>query len=275
VITTMKMPHRNLQAVPSRAMPPVVPGGQLARAHATAEPGWSEPGALRGSGYAARGSFRDGARPAPLTPTVYIVDDDAEMRETLRSLVSSVNLPVETYASGQEFLETQSGGRAGCLVVGLRMPGLSGIDLQDELVSRGLTLPVIIISGYGDVPTAARAMRAGALDFLEKPVSRQLLLDRVREGLEVDRQRRLADAERTEIGGRVARLTPRERQVMELVVSGNSNKVIAMDLGLCEKTVEVHRAHVMEKMQARSLAELVRLAMQVLPSGSIPSPVRS
>jgi len=275
VITTMKMPHRNLQAVPPRAMSPVVPGGQLVRAHATAEPGWSEPGALRGSGYAARGSFRDGARPAPLTPTVYIVDDDAEMRETLRSLVSSVNLPVETYASGQEFLETQSGGRAGCLVVDLRMPGLSGIDLQDALVSRGLTLPVIIISGYGDVPTAARAMRAGALDFLEKPVSRQLLLDRVREGLEVDRQRRLADAERAEIGGRVARLTPRERQVMELVVSGNSNKVIAMDLGLCEKTVEVHRAHVMEKMMAKSLAELVRLAMQVLPSGSIPSPVRS
>ena len=209
-----------------------------------------------------------GTRPAPLTPTVYIVDDDAEMRETLRSLVSSVNLPVETYASGQEFLETQSGGRAGCLVVDLRMPGLSGIDLQDALVSRGLTLPVIIISGYGDVPTAARAMRAGALDFLEKPVSRQLLLDRVREGLEVDQQRRRADAERAEIGGRVARLTPRERQVMELVVSGNSNKVIAMDLGLCEKTVEVHRAHVMEKMKVQSLAELVRLAILVRPSAT-------
>src|SRR5437762_10057881 len=264
----MKMPHRNLQAVPSRAMPPVVPGGQLARAHATAEPGWSEPGALRGSGYAARGSFRDGARPAPLTPTVYIVDDDAEMRETLRSLVSSVNLPVETYASGQEFLETQNGGRAGCLVVDLRMPGLSGIDLQDELVSRGLTLPVIIISGYGDVPTAARAMRAGAIDFLEKPISRQLLLDRVREGLEVDRQRRRAEAEKAEITGRVARLTPRERPVMEMVVGGNTNKVIAIDLGLCEKTVEVHRAHVLEMMKCQCLAVLVRLAMPVLPVGA-------
>src|SRR5881628_3539708 len=261
----MKMPHRNLQAVPPRAMPPVVPGGQLARAHATAEPGWSEPGALRGSGYAARGSFRDGARPAPLTPTVYIVDDDTEMRETLRSLVSSVNLPVETYASAQEFLETQNGGRAGCLVVDLRMPGLSGIDLQDELVARNAQLPVIMISGYGDVTTAARAMRAGAIDFLEKPISRQLLLDRVREALEVDRQRRRAEAERA---ARVARLTPRERQVMELVVSGNTNKVIAIDLGLCEKTVEVHRAHVMEKMKVQSLAELVRLAILVRPSAT-------
>src|SRR3989442_171435 len=264
----MKMPHRNLQAVPPRAMPPVVPGGQLARAHATAEPGWSEPGALRGSGYAARGSFRDGARPAPLTPTVYIVDDDAEMRETLRSLVSSVNLPVETYASGQEFLETQSGSRAGCLVADLRMPGLSGIDLQEELLSRGTKLPVIMISGYGDVPTAARAMRAGAIDFLEKPISRQLLLDRVREGLDVDRQRRRAEAEKAEIAGRVARLTPRERQVIGMCVCGSTNKVIAIDLGLCEKTVEVHRAHVMEKMKVQSLAELVRLALQVLPAAT-------
>src|SRR2546430_14755882 len=177
----MKIPHRTLQAVPPRAMPPVVPGGQLARAHACAAPGWRHRGALRGAGHGARRRLRDGPRPAPLTPTVYIVDDDAEMRETLRSLVSSVNLPVETYASGHEFLETQNGGRAGCLVVDLRMPGLSGIDLQDELVSRGLTLPVIIISGYGDVPTAARAMRAGALGFLEKPVSRHLVPDRVRE----------------------------------------------------------------------------------------------
>src|SRR5438552_14869675 len=214
----MKMPHRNLQAVPSRAMPPVVPGGQLARAHATAEPGWSEPGALRGSGYAARGSFRDGARPAPLTPAVYIVDDDAETRETLRSLVSSVNLPVETYAGAQEFLETQNGGRAGCLVVDLRMPGLSGIDLQEELVSRGAKLPVIMISGYGDVPTAARAMRAGAIDFLEKPISRQLLLDRVREGLDVDRQRRRAEAERAEVAARVASLSCGERQALVAVV---------------------------------------------------------
>src|SRR5205809_3409646 len=229
----MKMPQRNLQAVPVRATSPAARAERFSSVRAEGESGWSEP-PVRGTGYAPRGQQRDGVRPAPLTPTVYIVDDDTEMRETLRSLVSSVNLPVETYASGQEFLETQSGGRAGCLVVDLRMPGLSGIDLQDALVSRGLTLPVIIISGYGDVPTAARAMRAGALDFLEKPVSRQLLLDRVREGLEVDRQRRLADAERAEIGSRVARLTPRERQVMELVVSGNSNKVIAMDLGLCE-----------------------------------------
>jgi len=148
------------------------------------------------------------------------------------------------------------------------MPGLSGIDLQDELVARKAQLPVIMISGYGDVTTAARAMRAGAIDFLEKPISRQLLLDRVREALEVDRQRRRAEAERAEVAARVARLTPRERQVMELVVSGNTNKVIAIDLGLCEKTVEVHRAHVMEKMKVQSLAELVRLAILVRPGGA-------
>src|SRR2546425_7128993 len=262
----MKMPQRNLQAVPARGMSPAAPVKDLARVHAGAESGWIErPPPPRSMGYGPRTHQRDGVRPAALTPTVYIVDDDAEMRETLRSLVSSVNLPVETYASAQEFLETQSGGRAGCLVVDLRMPGLSGIDLQEELLSRGTKLPVIMISGYGDVPTAARAMRAGAIDFLEKPISRQLLLDRVREGLDVDRQRRRVEAEKAEIAGRVARLTPRERQVMEMVVRGNTNKVIAIDLGLCEKTVEVHRAHVMEKMKVQSLAELVRFALQVLP----------
>jgi len=265
----MKMPQRNLQAVPVRGMSPAAPVKNLASAYAVAESGWVErPAPPRSMGYGPRAQQRDGVRPAPITPTVYIVDDDAEMRETLRSLVSSVNLPVETYASAQEFLETQNGDRAGCLVVDLRMPGLSGIDLQEELAARGAKLPVIIISGYGDVPTAARAMRAGAIDFLEKPISRQLLLDRVREGLDVDRQRRRAEGERAEIAGRVARLTPRERQVMEMVVSGNTNKVIAIDLGLCEKTVEVHRAHVMEKMKVQSLAELVRLAMLVLPNGA-------
>src|SRR5438128_1462205 len=262
----MKMPQRNLQAVPVRETSPAARAGQLASVRAAGEAGWSEQ-PVRGTGYAPRGQ-RDGVKPAALTPTVYIVDDDTEMRETLRSLVSSVNLPVETYASAQEFLETQNGARAGCLVVDLRMPGMSGIDLQDELVTRGMTLPVIMISGYGDVTTTARAMRAGALDFLDKPISRQLLLDRVREALEVDRQRRRAEAERAEGAARVARPTPRERQVMELVVSGNTNKVIAIDLGLCEKTVEVHRAHVMEKMKVQSLAELVRLAILVRPSAT-------
>src|SRR5947199_7704735 len=137
----MKMPQRNLQAVPVRATPPAARAGQLASVRAAGESGWSEQ-PVRGSGYAPRGQHRDGVRPAPLTPTVYIVDDDTEMRETLRSLVSSVNLPVETYASGQEFLETQSGGRAGCLVVHLRIPGLRGNGLQDPLVPRGPPPPV-------------------------------------------------------------------------------------------------------------------------------------
>src|SRR5438552_11796597 len=213
----MKMPQRNLQAVPARATSPAARAGQLPSVGAACESGWSEQ-PVRGSGYAPRGQQRDGVRPAPLTPAVYIVDDDAETRETLRSLVSSVNLPVETYAGAQEFLETQNGGRAGCLVVDLRMPGLSGIDLQEELVSRGAKLPVIMISGYGDVPTAARAMRAGAIDFLEKPISRQLLLDRVREGLDVDRQRRRAEAERAEVAARVASLSCGERQALVAVV---------------------------------------------------------
>src|SRR3989442_4277766 len=192
----MKMPQRNLQAVPARGMSPAAPVKDLAGVHAAAESGWIErPPPPRSMGYGPRTYQRDGVKPGTLTPTVYIVDDDTEMRETLRSLVSSVNLPVETYAGAQEFLETQNGGRAGCLVVDLRMPGMSGIDLQDELAARKVSLPVIMISGYGDVATAARAMRAGAIDFLEKPVSRQLLLDRVREVLDADKQRPKAAAE--------------------------------------------------------------------------------
>ena len=192
-------------------------------------------------------------------PTVFVVDDDQTVRETLRTLVGSVGLSVEAYASGPEFLSAQNGGRPGCVVCDVRLPGMSGLDLQQELATRRLGMPMIMITGYADVSTAVRAMRAGAIDFIEKPFNRQVLLDRVHEAIEIDRRGRMLEAQRRSVGARVARLTPREREVMALVVAGKANKVIAIDLGLCEKTVEVHRAHVMRKMEADSLAELVRM----------------
>lgn len=194
-------------------------------------------------------------------PTVFVVEDDPVMRESLRNLVDSVHLQVETFASAQEFLDALNGGRPGCVVADVRMPGMSGLDLQREIVRRRISLPMIMISGYGDVTSAVQALKAGALDFIEKPFSRQLFLDRIAQAIERDRQVREAETRRAEMAARYARLTRREREVMELVVSGQTNKLIAMELGLCEKTVEVHRAHVMAKMQAGSLAELVRIAL--------------
>ena len=193
-------------------------------------------------------------------PTVFVVDDDASVRESLRWMVGSLDLPVETYATAREFLGAQNGGRPGCLVLDLRMPEMSGLDLQSELAARHIRLPIIMISGHADVASAVRALKAGALDFLEKPFARSELLARVQEALALDAKVRQAEAERIRVEGCVARLTPRERQVMDLVVSGKTNKTIAAELGLCEKTVEVHRARVMTKMEADSLAHLVRLA---------------
>lgn len=193
-------------------------------------------------------------------PTVFVVDDDASVRESVRWMVGSLDLPVETYSNAREFLGAQNGGRPGCLVLDLRMPEMSGLDLQSELAARHIHLPIIMISGHADVASAVRALKAGALDFLEKPFARNELLERVQEALAVDAKARQHEAERIRVEGCVARLTPRERQVMELVVSGKTNKNIAAELGLCEKTVEVHRARVMTKMEADSLAHLVRLA---------------
>ncbi len=193
--------------------------------------------------------------------TVFVIDDDPAVRESLQWLIESVGLKVETYSNAQEFLDAFDRDRPGCLVLDVRMPGISGLDLQDQLASQQVRIPVIIITGHADVPMAVRAMKAGVVDFIEKPFSDELLLDRIRAALELDARIRLNQSHRTEVEAYFAQLTPREREVMGSVVAGKSNKQIAAELGLSQKTVEVHRAHVMQKMHADSLAELVQMAV--------------
>ena len=193
------------------------------------------------------------------TPTVFIVDDDPAIRFAMQALMDSVNLDHEIYGSGDEFLEKMTDQRPGCLVLDIRMPGLGGLELQEELIRRGNTLPIIFITGHGDVPMTARAMKSGAEDFLEKPPEAGELLDAVRRALERDRLARIERAELAELGPRLGSLTDRERQVFELVVQGLLNKQIAYALNISEKTVKVHRGRVMEKLGIDSVAELVRL----------------
>jgi two-component system, LuxR family, response regulator FixJ len=194
--------------------------------------------------------------------TVFVVDDDAAVCDSLRFLIESVGLRVETFASAGAFLAAYEPGTPGCLVLDLRMPGMSGLELQEQMARRGLNLPVIIITAHGDVPAAVRAMRAGAIDFMSKPFSDQALLDRIHQALEKDAQARSERAARDAVAARIALLTPREREVMDLVVSGKANKEIAAVLDLSAKTVETHRARVMDKMQANSVADLVRMALE-------------
>jgi len=194
-------------------------------------------------------------------PTVFIVDDDAAIRFAMQALMDSVNLSHEIFASGDEFLEKTTDQRPGCLVLDIRMPGLGGLELQEELIKRGNTLPIIFITGHGDVPMAVEAMQKGAVDFIQKPFRDQELLDRIREALATDEERREAQQHHAEVAGRLERLTNREREVFDLVVTGKPNKVIAYELGVSQRTVEIHRARVMEKMQARSLADLVKMHM--------------
>ncbi len=195
--------------------------------------------------------------------TVFVVDDDEAVRASLKLLLKTLGLPAETYASAQEFLATFDARRGGCLVLDIRMPGMSGLELQGELNTRGAILPIIFITGHGDVPMAVEAMQRGAMDFLQKPFRDQDLLDRITEALAKDRAGRELLGNRERIRARVAGLTPREREVMDLVTQGKANKVIAADLDLSQRTVEIHRAHVMEKMGANSLAHLVRMAIEV------------
>ncbi len=201
----------------------------------------------------------------PSDTTVFVVDDDAAVCDSLRFLIESVGLQVRTFSSADEFLAAYTPGQPGCLVLDLRMPGMSGLELQERLARQKCALPVIIITAHGDVPTAVRAMHAGAVDFMSKPFSDQHLLDRIHQALTKDAQARRDEAVRAGIAARVALLTPREREVMDLVVSGMPNKGIAAQLELSAKTVETHRARVMDKMQARSVAELVHMALTLNP----------
>ncbi|MDX1486814.1 MAG: response regulator, partial [Acidiferrobacterales bacterium] len=187
-------------------------------------------------------------------PTIFVVDDEADIRDSLRLLMRSVGLKTETFASAQEFLGAYDPSRPGCLILDVRMPGMSGPELQEKLRKNEINIPIIIITGHGDVPTAVRTMKAGAIDVIEKPFSDQLLLDRVQQALERDATDRKERAERERIAARLARLTPREREVMEGIVDGKLNKVIAADLGLSTRTVEIHRSRIMEKMQVRSVS---------------------
>ena len=194
-------------------------------------------------------------------PSVYIVDDDEAVRSSVRFLIRSVGLPAQVYASAQEFLAAYERRDPGCLVLDVRMPGMSGLDLQQELNRRGATIPVVFITGHGDVPMAVEAMQQGAFDFLQKPFRDQELLYRVQRALSRDAESRARLAARAEIRARLATLTPREREVMQLITRGKSNKLVGAELGVSQRTVEIHRAHVMEKMRASSLAELVRMVL--------------
>lgn len=202
-----------------------------------------------------------GGGPITPSPTVYVVDDDPAMRSSLRWLIESVGLSVRTCGSAREFLATYRDGEPGCLVLDVRMPGMSGLDLQAELARQHIEIPIIIITGYAEVPLAVRAMKANAFDFIEKPFSDQTLLDRIRAAVALDEVARRRRTAREQVEARMRLLTQRERDVMERVITGKSNKVIAAELNLSMKTVEVHRSHVMDKLQADSLADLIRLAL--------------
>jgi FixJ family two-component response regulator len=195
--------------------------------------------------------------------TVFIVDDDDAVRSSLRLLFKSLGLATTAYASAQDFLAAYDPDQPGCLVLDVRMPGMSGLELQQQLSMRGAMLPVIFITGHGDIPMAVEAMQHGAFDFLQKPFRDQDLLDRVQRAIERDTENRMAVRATVAIRERLESLTPREREVLDLVVQGRANKVIAGDLGVSQRTVEIHRARVMEKMEARSLAQLVRMVMDV------------
>lgn len=202
---------------------------------------------------------------APPSPTVFVVDDDAAVRTAMQFLFRSVGITAELYASGDDFLAAFDAVRPGCLVLDIRMPGLGGLELQERLLERNGRLPIIFVTGHADVPMAVEAMQKGAFDFIQKPFRDQELLERVSAALDRDRHMRDDSDRRADVAERHSQLTPREREVMQLVVTGRANKVIAFELGMSQRTVEIHRARVMEKMSAQSLADLVRMSL-VLPA---------
>jgi two-component system, LuxR family, response regulator FixJ len=194
---------------------------------------------------------------------IFIVDDDERVREALRMVLDGAGLPVVPYPSAQDFLSAYVPSRAGCVLLDVRMPGMSGLELQLELNRRGATIPVIFMSGHADVPIAVEAMQQGAFDFVQKPFRNDELLERVHRALARDRETRDHLRHTDSIRARAGTLTTREREVLRFMMQGKSNKVMAGDLGVSQRTLETHRARVMEKMQARSLAELVRMAIQI------------
>ena len=191
--------------------------------------------------------------------TVFVVDDDMAVRRSLARLLRSAGLNVETFPSAREFLDRLPSARTGCIVLDVRMPGMTGLELFDQMAAKGLSLPVVFLTGHGDVPTSVRAMKNGAVDFLLKPVDDEVLLQAIRQAVARHVSQQAREQERQSLEGRLRRLSAREHEVMEYVIRGDLNKQIAADLGISEKTVKVHRGRVMAKMEAGSVAELVRL----------------
>jgi len=196
---------------------------------------------------------------SPLLPVVHIVDDDPDVRRSVGFLVSILDVEVRAFATAEAFLEAWRPGRIGCLILDVRMPGMSGLELQEQMQRRGIDLPIIFVSGHGDIPMAVRAMRSGAVDFLTKPYSDQDLLDLIQRALQVDRERQQLRREASILAARQALLTQRESEVMAHAVAGETNKEIAGKLGISVKTVETHRARLMEKMRVDNIAELCRV----------------
>jgi two-component system, LuxR family, response regulator FixJ len=196
-------------------------------------------------------------------PMVMVVDDDSGVRNAMRILLKSVGLEATLYASAQEFLAAWQPAQPGCLVLDIRMPGMSGLELQQQLNLRGAVVPVIFMTGHGDIPMAVEAMQHGAFDFLQKPFRDQDLLDRIQRAIARDAELRVSLGEHARIKSYLETLTPREREVLDLMTQGKQNKAIAQDLGVSPRTVEIHRARVMEKMNAQSVAELVRMMLDL------------
>jgi len=199
---------------------------------------------------------------AEVKPQVFIVDDDQGVREAIKILMRSIGVGSETFPSADDFLKAHSPDMSGCIVLDVRMPGMSGLELQEQLVSLGSTLPIIFVSAHGDVPMAVEAVKAGALDFVQKPFRDQELIDKIQVAFTENARVREKLRDRSRITERIASLTPREHEVMEMVVEGKANKVIAIDLGLSQRTVEIHRARVMKKMEADSVSQLVQFVIR-------------